>query len=96
MNTKQLLNIGENALNICGVAVASIDLTNWLNIILLLLSIASILGRGGYHIYLKIKEKDVKGALDVLDNTHDKLENIIKPNKKENDNETHSNSEHGM
>lgn len=76
MSMKKLLDTCETGINVLGVALATSDLENILNLVLLIISIAAILFRGGYAIYQKIKDKKYSEIAKELEDTHKALEDL--------------------
>lgn len=68
-----------------GVLVGVSDIENWLNVILLCLSVASILWRVGYTIYTKIKQKKLDEIDDVLEEGAKDIENLAKKEEEKKD-----------
>lgn len=83
---KQALDIGETVLNATGIVFAVQDIESILSIVLLVVSILSLLIRGGYMAYKYFKNKEVdkgiKEVVDTLDKTQTTLEEY--KNNKEN------------
>lgn len=73
---EKTLNVLETGLNAIGIAIGVSDMENVLNVILLIISIASILFRAGYAIYQKIKEKKYNEIAKELDDAKEALEQL--------------------
>ena len=71
------LEIIEDTLIAVGVAVSIDQIKTTLGVILLGLQIALILYKGIKLLVKCIKEKDVKGAIKVIDDTTEQLDNVI-------------------
>ena len=76
-------DFAETGLNIFGIAVSVTDLNQVLNLVLLIVSVASILFRCGYKVYILIRGKKMKEAIDAIDEAKDELSQIV--DKKEGD-----------
>lgn len=66
----------ETCINVLGISVAITDIYNILSIILLVVSIASMLIRGCYKIYMHIKNKNIDKAIEEVDKLKDDLEDL--------------------
>ena len=73
---KTWYNVAELSLNTISIMVASIDIENVLNIILLILSGCSILYRLGYNIYKLIKNKKYDKIDDEIDKAKEDIEKL--------------------
>lgn len=80
---KQALDVGETVLNIAGITVASQDLESVLSIILLIISISSILIRGGYMAYKYFKNKKTDEGVKTIIDTLDQAKDVIEKNKED-------------
>ena len=63
--------------NALGFSISITDIENVLNLILLIVSIASTLIVAGISIYDKFKKKDLDGVIDEVQDTADKITDII-------------------
>ena len=75
MNVK--LEVIEDTFIVLGVAISIDQIKTTLGIILLVLQIALILYKGIKLLVKHIKEKDVQGAIKVIDDTAQQLDNVI-------------------
>ena len=78
-------DFAETGLNIFGIAVSVTDLNQVLNLVLLVVSVASILFRCGYKVYRLIKERRVEDAIVVVDEAKDEITEIVNKTKGESD-----------
>lgn len=82
---KQALDIGETILNTTGIVFAAQDIESVLSIILLVVSILSLLIRGGYMAYNYFKnkqcDKGIKTIVGTLDETKETIEKFKENNK---------------
>ena len=77
MNTlTKIDNTFGTVLNVFGIMFSVNDANSILNLILLLVSIASIVARAVILVVQKIREKDYNGAVDELDKTKDEIESL--------------------
>lgn len=63
-------------LNVFGIMLSVNDVSSILNLILLVVSIASIVARAVILVIQKIREKDYKGAVDEIDKAQDEIESL--------------------
>ena len=73
---KAWYNVAELSLNTISIMVASINIENVFNIILLVLSICSILYRLGYNIYKLIKNRKYDKIHDEIDKAKEDIEKL--------------------
>ena len=81
---KKAFNTAETILNVCGIAISMEDISNTLNLILLIVSVIAILVRGFFEIKDHIKNKNYKEVANDIDKVKDNLEEVI--NKEDKDN----------
>lgn len=70
--------IGGGILNLTSITLGSLDITQILNLVLVIISIILLLVRTGFLIYDKIKNKKYDEIDDVIDDTMDGLDDIVK------------------
>lgn len=70
-------------LNVFGIMLSVDDISSVLNLILLIVSIASIIARAIFLVIEKVKEKDYVGAADEIDKAKDEIESLRGGNKDE-------------
>ncbi len=70
-------------LNVFGIMLSVDDISSVLNLILLIVSIASIIARAIFLVIEKVKEKDYVGAADEIDKAKDEIESLHGGNKDE-------------
>ena len=63
-------------LNVFGIMFSVNDVNSILNLILLVVSIASIVARAVILVIQKIREKDYNGAVDEIDKAKDEIESL--------------------
>lgn len=63
-------------LNVFGIMFSVSDVNSILNLILLVVSIASIVARAVILVVQKIREKDYNGAVEELDKAKDEIESL--------------------
>lgn len=63
-------------LNVFGIMFSVNDVNSILNLILLVVSIASIVARAVILVVQKIRERDYNGAVEELDKTKDEIESL--------------------
>lgn len=66
----------ETCVNVLGISVAITDIYNILSIILLVVSIASMLIRCCYKIYMHIKNKNIDKVIEEVDKLKDDLKDL--------------------
>lgn len=76
-------DFAETGLNIFGIAVSVTDLNQVLNLVLLIVSVASILLRSAFKIYSLVKERKMKEAIDAIDEAKGELTQIVEKTKGE-------------
>lgn len=69
-------NTFGTVLNIFGIMFSINDVNSILNLILLVVSIASIVARAVILVIQKIREKDYNGAVDEIDKAKDEIESL--------------------
>ncbi len=67
-------DIAETGLNVLGIAVSVEDLTSTINLILLIVSLASLVLRGAIKIYSALKERNAQKAIDSIDELREDME----------------------
>ena len=78
---KEKLSMATYIVNALGFSISITDIENVLNLILLIVSIASTLIVAGISIYDKFKKKDLDGVIDEVQDTADKITDIIEDSK---------------
>lgn len=77
MNTfMKIDNMFGTMLNVFGIMFSVNDVNSILNLILLVVSIASIVARAVILVIQKIREKDYNGAVDEIDKAKDEIESL--------------------
>ena len=66
----------ETSVNVAGIAVSVTDLNQILNLIVLVVSVASILFKAGLMVYRHIKAKNLEEAIVVVEDAQQQLEEI--------------------
>ena len=74
---KEKFSMATYIVNALGFSISITDIENVLNLILLIVSIASTLIVAGISIYDKFKKKDLDGVIDEVQDTADKITDII-------------------
>lgn len=78
---KEKFSMATYIVNALGFSISITDIENVLNLILLIVSIASTLIVAGISIYDKFKKKDLDGAIEEVQDTADKITDIIEDAK---------------
>lgn len=78
---KEKFAMATYIVNALGFSISITDIENVLNLILLIVSIASTLIVAGISIYDKCKKKDLDGVIDEVQDTADKITDIIEDAK---------------
>lgn len=78
---KEKMSMATYIINGLGFSISITDIENVLNLILLIVSIASTLIVAGISIYDKFKKKDIHGIVDEVQDTADKITDIIEEAK---------------
>ena len=78
---KEKLSMATYIVNALGFSISITDVENILNLILLIVSIASTLIVAGISIYDKFKKKDLDGVINEVQDTADKITDIIEDAK---------------
>ena len=66
----------ETGINAAGIAVSITDLNQVLNMVVLIVSVASILFKAGFTIYKHVKAKNLEAAVVVVEDAREQLEDL--------------------
>lgn len=67
-------DIAETGLNVLGIMVSVEDLTSTINLILLIVSLASLILRGVLKVYSALKERNAQKAIDSVTELREDME----------------------
>ena len=77
------LNKIESIMLVGGFAIGISNMETIIGIIYLIIQVIILLSKIGLSVYKKLKDKDIKGAIEILDESKEELEDLLTDKKGE-------------